>query len=220
MTTFESAALPTLSLDEINIFVNIFSDSMKHDAPFYLPPFPSTSNITGHSEPKLASLFTTPHTTTTACSSWDLCPDHCVTHRGLKTCKWPECTRGRQSGGLCLKHGGGQRCSVADCSNAAQSKRLCKRHGGGLRCQVDGCDKSSQGKGYCRNHGGGQRCAAPNCTKGTQRGQYCSRHGGDVKCRVDGCERGNRGGGFCARHRRETIVTSPATEVKVEIVRL
>ncbi|RLN05683.1 hypothetical protein BBJ28_00012517 [Nothophytophthora sp. Chile5] len=138
-------------------------------------------------------------------------------------CRFGDCTKFAQAGGLCISHGGGYRCqtpfcpffNLRTCPDHGGSKRcgitgctrvalgasaLCCAHGGGRKCTVKKCEKYDAGQGFCLAHGGGRDCTVSGCSKKAIRYGLCSGHGGRARCKVEGCTKYDRGQGKCKSH--------------------
>ncbi|KAI9996133.1 hypothetical protein PInf_013516 [Phytophthora infestans] len=123
----------------------------------------------------------------------------CIAHGGGYRCQTPFCAFFNLR--TCPDHGGSKRCGVTGCTRVAQgTSALCCAHGGGRKCSVKKCDKYDAGQGLCLAHGGGRDCTTNGCTKKAIRYGLCSGHGGRARCKVEGCEKYDRGQGKCKAH--------------------
>ncbi|KAG2864640.1 hypothetical protein PC113_g4387 [Phytophthora cactorum] len=123
----------------------------------------------------------------------------CIAHGGGYRCQTPFCAFFNLR--TCPDHGGSKRCGVTGCTRVAQgTSALCCAHGGGRKCSVKKCDKYDAGLGLCLAHGGGRDCTMNDCTKKAIRYGLCSGHGGRARCKVEGCEKYDRGQGKCKAH--------------------
>ncbi|KAG4049156.1 hypothetical protein PC123_g15551 [Phytophthora cactorum] len=92
-------------------------------------------------------------------------------------CRFENCPKFAQGGGLCIAHGGGYRCQTPFC--AFFNLRTCPDHGGSKRCGVTGCTRVAQGtSALCCAHGGGRKCSVKKCDKYDAGLGLCLAHGG------------------------------------------